>query len=142
MSCKSGSGIGICVAQVGPQGPPGAQGPPGSLIGNVVNLTASQTIMAAQNGTLFTNTNSSGSINADLPASPAPFSTLVYSFYVGADEPLNVVAPAGVTIQNGGDSSSAGGKIFSSTVGNLLTIVLINATTWIVTNITGIWEFE
>lgn len=142
MSCKSGSGIGICVAQVGPQGPPGAQGPPGSLIGNVVNLAASQTITAGQNGTLFTNTNSSGSINADLPASPAPFSTLVYSFYVGIAQTLNIVAPAGVTIKNGADSSSSGGQIFSNTVGNLLTIVLINSTTWLVTTITGIWELE
>ena len=127
------------VSGVGPQG---ATGPSGASFAALASVTESQTLVDSQAGSLFSNTGATGEVNLTLPVAGMPVMPIAFSLYVAENETFSFIAPAGVTIQNGADGSSAGGSISSNTVGNLVTIALISATLWVVTNIVGIWDFE
>ena len=124
-------------------GPPGIQGPPGpsGSSSQVIDVTSSQPITALDNAAIFSNPLATGTVDLDLPAAPSPFAPLTYSFFVAAAQTLAIVAPTGVTIQNGADVTETGGSFYSNTVGNYLNLTLVSATQWIVTGITGIWNF-
>ena len=124
------------ISAVGPQGPPG----PSGSIADVVNLSASTSLTASQTGTYFTNAGATGMIVCSLPVAPSPFAPLTFGFIDVSGDGVEILAPAGVTIQNGSDVSSSGGNFTSTSAGNLLSILCISATLWIVTSITGIWD--
>ncbi len=136
-SFLSGGSVIFNVSGIGPQGP---VGPNGATISSIENCVSSQAITASQNQAFFTNQGASDSISLDLPSSQTPFVPMVYSFLVVSSETLNIVAAAGMKIQNGSDVSSAGGYFSSNTVGNLLVIALVSPTLWVVTSLTGIWS--
>ena len=85
---------------------------------------------------MLTNEAAAGAINFTLPTATAG---LTYEFYIQAAQELKVTAAAGDTIRNAGTVSAAAGDIKASTVGNLVKIVAINGTEWIVETITGTW---
>lgn len=120
----------------GVQGP---QGAPGVVVAAVVPVTVSALLTAAQNSTLFTNTGATSEVDLTLPVALVPFQPLIFSLLVAAAQTFSFIAPSGVTIINGSDSSSTGGSISSNVIGNFLTIVMVSATEWVVTDITGIW---
>ena len=123
----------------GPQGPPG---PAGALISAVTPVVTSQNINPSQNGALFTNMGASVEVDLQLPVASSPFAPMTFSLLVANALPLAFVAPAGVTITNGSDVSTAGGSISSNAVGNYLTAVQVSPVQWMITNITGIWDLE
>jgi hypothetical protein len=134
------SGIGNSVTFVVASG--GPQGASGLPFSGVVPLTASAGLSLTQSGTMFTNTGAIAEVDLTLPAAPSTFYPVAISALVVAAETLSLVAPPGVTITNGADSSSSGGSISSNTVGNFVTVTLISATQWIVTSIVGVWELN
>lgn len=123
----------------GPQGPPG---PAGAPVSNIATIVESEVLTSVQNTTLFLNTGASAEVDLTLPPVQSPFVPLTFSMLVAAAQDFSFVAPAGVIIINGSDSSSAGGSISSNIVGNFLTIIMVSATQWVVTNITGVWNLE
>ena len=125
---------------VGQQGPQGPQGPAGGSLAGVLNATTSTQITAAQNATLFTNTLAQAEVDLSLPSTLTPFQPLTMSLLVTTAQTFSFVAPLGVTITNGADSSSLGGSISSNVIGNFVTLVLVSPTQWVVTSITGIWN--
>lgn len=125
---------------VGVQGPQGIPGPSGSAIGSVTAVVASTLLTLAQASTLFNNTGAQGEVDLSLPAAPSPFTPFSFSMFVTTAQTFSFVAPSGVTIQNGSDSSSPGGSISSNVVGNFVTISCVSSTLWIVTNVTGLWN--
>lgn len=134
------TGCGTVTATCGVQGPQGIPGPSGSPISNVAPAVASASLTASQNTTLFTNTGALGAINLTLPPSQTPFIPMSFSLLVTVAQTLAFVAPSGVVIINGVDSSSVGGSLSSNVIGNYVTIVMASPTQWIVTNITGVWN--
>lgn len=133
MSC------GTVTVTCGVQGP---QGPSGTAISAVVPVAASAVLASYQNAALFTNTPATGAINLTLPLSLIPFIPLSFSLLVTTAQTFGFIAPAGVTIINGSDTSSVGGSLSSNVIGNFVTIVLTSPTQWIVSAITGIWNLE
>lgn len=125
---------------VGQQGPQGVPGPAGAPIAGVVTVTTSAQLTTSQNSTLFTNNSALGEVDLGLPSTLSPFQPLTLSLLVTAAQTFSFVAPAGVVITNGSDSSSPGGSISSNAIGNFVTLVLVSAGQWVVTSITGIWN--
>ena len=127
------------VSAIGPQG---AQGTSGIPFTSIIPVTSSESLTAGQSGALFSNTTAVAEVDLSLPAAPSPIYPLSYTLFVGAAEVFSFIAPSGVTISNGSDSSSSGGSISSNTIGNLVTVTLLSATQWIVTSIVGVWELN
>ena len=133
------SSVTFNVSGIGQQGPQGPAGPSGSGT-VVVNNPTSYDVTADQSGTFFTNIGATGVTAALLPPAPSPFQSLTYTFFVGAAQEFGVNAQAGMTIQYQGNVSASGGTFYTNTQGNLMQIVLISATKWVVSQITGVWN--
>jgi hypothetical protein len=129
----NGSTATVFVSGVGPQGASGS-----TL--SVTNLSASTSLTATQNNTLFTNSAAGSAIACSLPAAQSPFKPLQFSFFDATGDGIEIVASAGTQIQSGADISSSGGNYTSTGAGNFLSVVMVSPTLWIVTNITGIWD--
>jgi len=133
------SSVTFNVSGIGQQGP---QGPSGLPFTRVELATLSRGLALSETGTLFNNLGANAEIDLSLPSTPTPLYPVTFSLYVATNETLSLIVPYGVTISNGSDSSSSGGSISSDTVGNLVTVVLISATQWVVTSIVGVWELN
>lgn len=130
-----GGNVTITCGVQGPQGPPG----PSGGVASVQTASESTTLTAAQSGTLFTNQGAVAEIDLTLPGAPSPFEPLTFTLLVVAAQLFGFICPAGVTITNGTDSTSAGGSIKSNAVGDLLTILMVSPTQWVIQNVTGLW---
>lgn len=128
------------VSGIGAQGPVGPQGPSGTATTAIINNTASYDVTAAQNGAFFTNAGATGVTGALLPAAPSPFASLTYTFFVAANQDFGLTVQSGMTIQYQGNTSASGGTFSTSVQGNMVTVLLISATQWLVTVITGVWD--
>ena len=134
-----GNSITFSVSQVGPRGATGATGPAGgSAI--VASQTTSASLSASQSGTLFNNIGASEQINLSLPQAPSPFVPLQFGFFDATGSGIELVATSGIRIQNGSDISSEAGSFTSTGAGNLLSLMLMTPTLWVVTQITGVWD--
>lgn len=109
-----------------------------SLTGTVATP---QDIETYQSGLTFNNLSVTEKAYAILPA-PVGDSTpcLEYRFAVLDADGLRIVMPAGVVLYFGNDVTSSGGYIESGAVGSVIKIISINSTTYIATEITGIWS--
>lgn len=76
---------------------------------------------------------------------PGAVSGLQYTYVVQDADGIRVIAAAGDTIRMAGTVSSAGGSITSTTIGDSVTLVAINATEWVamcyVGTPAGSWTF-
>lgn len=99
--------------------------------------TGDALLTAAMTGSVHTNTGASGAVALTLPAAAAG---LEFTFYVDAAQSLVVTAATGDTIQVGvAAASSSGGTQTADAVGEVLSIVAINATEWVAKYSTGTW---
>ena len=105
---------------------------------NVTAKVSAHTILAGENGTLFTNDGSSGSVALTLPTA---VEGLCYGFFIQAAQTFTINAASGDTIRSGTDVTGAGGDIADNTIGNYIKIKAINATEWVAESITGTWTF-
>lgn len=87
-------------------------------------------------GSVYTNEGAGGSVTATLPATAAG---LRYTFQVIAAQDHVVDAPAGTTMYAGASATTSGGTLTSNTVGSSITLIAINATTYIAESVTGTW---
>lgn len=93
-----------------------------------VNKTANYTALTGDTGSLFNNSGAAGAVIISLPAATAG---LTYAGYVGAAQTLELLANGTNTINNGIDTSSAGGNVQANTLGNFI---------WLICNTTGKWS--
>lgn len=102
--------------------------------------TASYTVVSADRFKTFTNEGASASVPFALPTAAAgegPF-----TFVVQDSDGLSVVAGTGDTIRMGSSVTSSAGSIASTTVGDRVTVVAINATEWVAEWVTTSgWSF-
>jgi len=62
-----------------------------------------------------------------------------FRFVVQDNSGLKVTAAAGDTIRVAGSVTSAAGNISTTTIGNFVELIAINATEWIATQTVGTW---
>lgn len=93
-------------------------------------------ITSAETRTIFTNEGSSAKNYHTLPTAVAGLS---FTFIVQDVDGIRVVANAGDTIRLAGTVSGAAGYTESTTIGDVVTLVAINATEWFAINIIGTW---
>jgi hypothetical protein len=102
----------------------------------ILAKTSGDTLVGNDSQTHFTNEGAGGDIDLVLPTAIAG---LEFTGYVQEANELKFTAGSGDTIRNAGLESAAAGNIRASTVGNVVTLVCINATEWIVKSIIGTW---
>lgn len=119
---------------------PGGAGIAGPLYSQtpVVARTTALSVAANQTRALFTNEGATAQVVFTLPTAAA---NIAYTFIVQDADGTRVTAASGDTIRIAGTVSSAAGYIESTTIGNTVTLVAINATEWIATASHGTWTF-
>jgi hypothetical protein len=93
-------------------------------------------LTVSESFSVFTNEGATAENHHDLPTAVVG---LQYTFIVQDSDGIQVNAASGDTIRVAGSVSSAAGNISSSTVGDAVTIVAINATEWIAISYVGTW---
>ena len=83
---------------------------------------------------LLTNEGATARNDHDLPSAVAG---VAYTFVVQDSDGMRINAAAGDTIRIAGSVSAAAGYIESTTIGDAVTVVAINATEWVATNLVG-----
>lgn len=84
----------------------------------------------------YTNEGATSQVAVTLPAAAAG---LEYTFIVQDADGIQITAAAGDTIRQAGSVSSSGGTATSTTIGDTLTLLAINATEWIAIASHGTW---
>lgn len=88
------------------------------------------TVVVTESNYVYTNEGATSSVTFTLPAAAAG---LTYTFIVqDADGDLIITAAAGDTIRDGGSASTSGGTASVTAIGDVVTIVAINADEWII----------
>ena len=106
----------------------------------VDNRTSDSSLVAGQSGAMLTNSGATTAISYALPTSPIGAN---YNFAIMTDSSdLRVVAQPGMVIRSGSSVSYAGGFIDSSVVGSTLQLVLMDATNWLQTSMSGTWTLS
>ena len=96
-----------------------------------------KTLTAGDGSKLWTNEGAASEIIFDLPV---PVAGLEYRFLVQDVDGLRIVPDATSTIRVAAATTTAStGYISSTTIGNVVQIVAINTTQWIVVNQVGTW---
>jgi hypothetical protein len=103
----------------------------------VSNKTTNYNVLDADNNTLFTNNGATGTVILTLPTAAAD---KIYEFGVKTNQILRVQANTGDTIRQDGFVTAANGYFESDVVGNVIKLVAIDNTEWIITNIVGVWS--
>lgn len=103
---------------------------------NTAVAAAPNAITAIESGTVFTNEGAAAENVHDLPTAVAG---LQYTFIVQDADGIQVNAATADTIRHDGTVSASAGLIESATIGNVVTLVAINATEWIATTLVGAW---
>jgi hypothetical protein len=93
-------------------------------------------VLATDDGTVFTNEGASAKINFTLPTAVA---NRVFTFFVQDTDGIRINAASGDTIRQAANVSAAAGYIESTTRGDAITLVAINATEWVVISMVGTW---
>jgi hypothetical protein len=104
----------------------------------VVVRTTALSVAANQTRALFTNEGATAQVVFTLPTAAANYK---YTFVVQDADGVRVTAASGDTIRIAGTATAAAGYIESTTIGNTVTLVAINATEWIATAVNGTWTF-
>jgi hypothetical protein len=73
------------------------------------------------------------------PTSPRVAAGLEFTFVVQDADGITVTAATGDTIRQAGSVSATGGTAASTTIGDTLTLVAINATEWVAVASHGTW---
>jgi hypothetical protein len=125
---KAGSVAGLSGLLADPQ-------TPGAV---VVSAEASTpvAVAAADAGKVYTNEGAAAQINFNLPTALAG---LIYDFIVQDSDGIQVNANTGDTIRDQATVSAGAGNIASTTVGDTLRLICINATEWIAAPAIGTW---
>lgn len=100
-------------------------------------VTASPNILTElESGKLFSN---EGAAAANYHTLPGARAGLRYTFIVQDNDGIRVVAAAGDTIRIAASATPAAGYVEAATVGNVVTLVAINATEWVAISYVGTW---
>lgn len=111
----------------------------GSLVEANTAVAASPNAISGEYGTVFTNEGATAENHHTLPTAVAGAR---YTFVVQDSDGIQVNAASGDTITIAGTTSAAGGFVSSTTVGDVLILVAINATEWVaLTPVMG-WTFD
>lgn len=97
-----------------------------------VEATTPVSVAVADSGTVFTNEWATEKIVFNLPTAAA---NLIYTFVVQDDDGIDVTANTGDTIRIAADVTSTAGTITSTTIGSVITLVAINDTEWVATQV-------
>jgi hypothetical protein len=97
-----------------------------------VEATTPVSVAVADSGTVFTNEWATEKIVFNLPTAAA---NLIYTFVVQDDDGIDVTANTGDTIRIAADVTSTAGTITSTTIGSVVTLVAINDTEWVATQV-------
>lgn len=98
------------------------------------------TLTASQSGSIITNTSATGAVAVTLPTLTATAQIgVTYTFLVDAAQQITITAGASDTIQVAAATSSAAGTAYSSTSGDVLTIVAISTSEWVAVYGVGTW---
>jgi hypothetical protein len=98
--------------------------------------TTPVTVANADSNTYYTNEGATALGVFNLPTAVA---NLKYTFIVQDSDGIKVVANTGDTIRVGGVVSGTAGYTTSTNIGDVVTLVAINATEWVATSIVGSW---
>ena len=96
----------------------------------------SRTVAATESGTVFTNEGAAAMSTFTLPTAVAGY---VYTWIVQDTDGITITAGAGDTIRWDTSVTATGGSISSTAIGSSITLVAINATEWVATEIVGTW---
>lgn len=102
----------------------------------ITPVTTTAAPAATVSGTHFTNEGDADGAIITLPTASAG---LTFTAIVQAAQDLAIMANTGDTIRWGADVTAAAGGIHAATVGNVITLVAINATEWVATSMIGTW---
>jgi hypothetical protein len=106
--------------------------------GDVYTITT-ETLSVYKSGQMYTNEGATADITLTLPGAAANKN---FEFYVKTNKYLKIQASAGDVISIAGTSTAAAGYIRSTTVGNAIKIVAINATDWVAVSVVGVWLMD
>lgn len=108
-------------------------------------------VTAADNGTVFVDTQATGTVNFTLPVEPT--AGMHFTFICGdADSEITITPDASASIlakesaaQDGGNAGLSAGDVLvntdgSNVVGDAITLVALNSTTWYAISQIGLWE--
>ena len=99
--------------------------------------TADYGVLAADTGTIFTNTGASGTVIFTLPAAPA--NGLVYEFHITAAQTVDIQTGTAVLIYaNAAATTATTGKLSKNTVGTTIRLTY-NSVAWMGPNQSGTW---
>jgi hypothetical protein len=103
--------------------------------------TAGDTLLAAESGSIHTNTGAAGTITIVLPAATVGQEFL---FFVGAAQQLRIDPNGSETISlpSSGVAGAAGKYLVADAVGETVHLVCCLAGTWAVMGFTGTWSAE
>lgn len=73
------------------------------------------------------------------PTLPAPVANMVYTFLVNSATAVSITASGGATIRDGATVSAANGTAVSSSVGDYITLLAVDARHWVVIGKAGSW---
>jgi hypothetical protein len=93
-------------------------------------------LTAADSGKVYTNEGASAQIVFNLPAAAVD---LNYTFIVQDADGIQIVAATGDTIRIAASVTPAAGNISTTTIGNTVKLIAINATEWIAVFYVGTW---
>lgn len=96
---------------------------------SVITKTANYAPTADQAGCIFTNLGAGGAIEATLPSARLGLGPFTFAVYAAQEH--KVIAAAGDVIRIDASESAAAGDVKSSTPGDVVTLVAIDATTWL-----------
>lgn len=94
------------------------------------------TVLTTESNAHFTNEGAAAKIVFNLPTAAA---NLKYTFIVQDADGIDITAATGDTIRRDTSVTATGGTITSTSIGSTITLVAINATEWIATEIVGTW---
>lgn len=105
-----------------------------TVVNNAISVTIGSGITTS--GQINTN---SGSAAAIILTLPVPITGSTYKFYVSAAFNLTIQATAGVAIRNAGLLKGAPGSLVNGVVGSFITLVAMDASTWVAESQSGAW---
>jgi hypothetical protein len=103
--------------------------------------TAADTLTAAENGTVHTNTGASGAVTLTLPSAVVG---LHFYFGLGAAQELRI-DPAGnetISLPSSGVPGAAGKYLVADAIGETVHLMCVKAGNWAVMGFTGTWSAE
>jgi hypothetical protein len=104
------------------------------LEANTAGVGSPNILTSSESFKLLTN---EGSTAKNYHTLPSAYAGLQYTFIIQDSDGMRITAQSGDTIRIDGSVSTSGGYAESSTIGNVITLVAINATEWIAISVVG-----